>query len=111
MFTYAFVGNGNITTVTILFLLFNFGFGLRGPPAFHAALVASEGDDARASAVVTVAILLTTALGTAAAAPFIGYGLVSIAAPATFLSLSAVLTLAVASREVAECHARKTESN
>jgi hypothetical protein len=43
--------------------------------------------------------------------PTVVIGLVSIAAPATILSLSAVLTLAVASRAVAECHARKTESN
>ena len=95
MLAYAIVGEGNVTTVTCIFLLFNFGFGLRGPTGFHAALVASDGDDTRGAAIVTVAILLITAVGTAAVAPFITYGLVSIAAPAAVLSIAAALTLAV----------------
>jgi MFS family permease len=94
MFIYAMAGGGNLAWVTAIFVPLNMGLGLRGPPGFHAALVATGGDDARGSAIILVAILLTTAAGTAAAAPFIAHGLVSIAAPAAILSMAAVLALA-----------------
>ncbi|MDQ0474250.1 MFS transporter [Labrys wisconsinensis] len=94
MLAYALAGGGDIAVVIAIFLLLNLGLGLRGPPGFHAAIVAAEGDDARGAALVVVAILLATALGTAAVAPFIAGGLVSIAAGAAVLSVSAVLLLA-----------------
>jgi hypothetical protein len=93
MCIYAIDGGSNVVWVTLIFLPLNMGLGLRGPPGFHAALVATEGDDARGSAIILVAILLTTAAGTAATAPFIVQGLVSIAAPAAIFSIAAVLTL------------------
>jgi MFS transporter, DHA1 family, multidrug resistance protein len=96
MFIYAIAGGQNIVLMTMIFLPLNMGLGLRGPPGFHAALVASGGDDARGAAVILVAILLSTAAGTAAAAPFIVHGLVSIAAPAAIFSVAALLTLAAA---------------
>jgi hypothetical protein len=94
MFIYAIAGGDRIVVATIIFLPLNMGLGLRGPPGFHAALLATGGDDARGAAVILVAILLATAAGTAAAAPFIVQGLISIAAPAAIFSIAAVLTLA-----------------
>ncbi|ATB33205.1 MFS transporter [Melittangium boletus] len=89
---YALAGGGDTRWVTGLFFLLNMGLGLRGPPGFHAAIVAAE-DDARGAALLVVAILLTTALGTAAIAPFIVKGLVAIAAGGALLAVSAVLLL------------------
>jgi len=70
----------------------NVGLGLRGPPGFHRAVVAARGDDARGAALVVVAILGSTAAGTAIVAPFITHGLVPIAL-AAFVSSAAALAL------------------
>lgn len=95
MFAYALLGGENVLAVITLFVPINIGLGLRGPPGFHAALVATDGDDSRGAAIVVVAILLTTALGTAAAAPLIGRGLITIATAAAVLSSASVLILNV----------------
>ncbi len=94
MLIYAIAGGSNVLWVTVIFLPLNMGLGLRGPPGFHAALMATGGDDSRGSAIILVSILLITAVGTAAVAPFIARGLVSIAAPAAIFSIAAVLALA-----------------
>lgn len=94
MFIYALAGGSDVVAVTWIFLPLNMGLGLRGPPGFHAALVAAAGDDARGSAIILVSILLATAAGTAGVAPFISLGLVSIAAPAAIFSIAAVLAFA-----------------
>jgi len=109
MFAYAAAGGGNIIAVIAIFVPLNMGLGLRGPPGFHAALLATDGDDSRGAAVVVIAILLTTALGTAAAAPFITHGLIAIAAAAALLSFAAVLTLVIGSPKSASA-ARYQES-
>jgi MFS transporter, DHA1 family, multidrug resistance protein len=95
MCAYAAAGGRNLIAMTLMFLPINMGLGLRGPPGFHAALVATEGDDSRGAAVVVLAMLLTSAIGTAAVAPFILHGLISIAVAATILALAAVLVLVV----------------
>lgn len=90
--SYAVLGGGDIWVVIVLFLGLNAGFGLRGPPGFHAAIVAAK-DDARGAALVVVAILVAAALGTAVVAPFIGQGLVAIASGAAAFSCAAVIML------------------
>lgn len=89
---YALLGGEDTRVVTVLFLFVNAGLGLRGPPGFHAAIVAAD-DDARGAALLVIAILLTAALGTAAIAPFISAGLIAIAAGASTLSVTAVVIL------------------
>jgi hypothetical protein len=93
MLAYALLGGTDTLAVTIAFVPINLGLGLRGPPGFHRAVLAACGDDARGSALVVVAILATTALGTAAVAPFITLGLMPLAAAATVLTVAAVLLL------------------
>lgn len=93
MLAYALAGGANTLVVTALFVPFNLGLGFRGPPGFHRAVVASQGDDARGAALVVVAILGTTAAGTAAVAPFITLGLLPLALGAAVLVVGAVLLL------------------
>ena len=79
--------------VALLFVPLNAGLGLRGPPGFHRAVVAAQGDDARGAALVVVAILGSTAAGTAIVAPFITQGLVPIALAAFVLCAAALVLL------------------
>jgi DHA1 family bicyclomycin/chloramphenicol resistance-like MFS transporter len=95
MLGYALSSGTNVWGVTAIFLLFNIGLGLRGPPGFHRAVVASQGDDARGAALVVVAILLVTSLGTACVAPFITRGLVPLSAGAALISVAGVALLAL----------------
>ncbi len=95
MLGYALAGGVNTVSVTAIFLLFNVGLGLRGPPGFHRAVVAARGDDARGAALVIVAILLITSLGTACVAPFIERGLVPLSAGAALIAVAGVILLAV----------------
>jgi MFS family permease len=93
MLAYALAGGSAPLLVSILFIPINSGLGLRGPPGFYRAVIASHGDDARGSALVILAIMATTALGTAAVAPIIEYGLVPLAAAAFLLELAAAICL------------------
>ncbi|AWC24785.1 hypothetical protein CO731_04276 [Aminobacter sp. MSH1] len=95
MLAYALMGGANTLVVTALFVPFNLGLGFRGPPGFHRAVVASQGDDARGAALVVVAILGTTAAGTAAVAPFITLGLLPLAIAAAALVVAALLLIAL----------------
>jgi DHA1 family bicyclomycin/chloramphenicol resistance-like MFS transporter len=95
MLVYALLGGTDTGVVTALFVPINLGLGLRGPPGFHRAMLAAHGDDARAAALVVVAILVTTAAGTACVAPFITYGLLPLATAATVLVAVAMLLLRV----------------
>jgi predicted MFS family arabinose efflux permease len=75
MFAYALFGGREPWVIWLLFLPFNMGFGFRGPPAFYCALQASDGDDARASALVILYVMLITAAATALIAPLVSRGL------------------------------------
>jgi MFS family permease len=92
LLVYALLGGTDTRVVALLFVPLNVGLGLRGPPGFHRAVVAARGDDARGAALVVVAILGSTAAGTAIVAPFITHGLVPIAL-AAFVSCAAALVL------------------
>jgi predicted MFS family arabinose efflux permease len=94
MLGYALLGGTDTLMVTGCFLFVNGGLGLRGPPGFHAAIVAAQ-DDARGAALLIVAILLATSAGTALVAPFIGAGLVAIAAGGAALTTVACLILLI----------------
>jgi len=90
MLAYALAGGASALWVTALFVPVNTGLGLRGPPGFYRAVLAAKGDDARGSALVILAIMAATAIGTAAVAPFIEQGLVPLALGAFLLELAAV---------------------
>lgn len=95
MLAYALSGGRNIHIVTALFPLLNTGLALRGPAGFHRAIVAAKGDDARGAAIVIVAILLITSLGTAAVAPFIALGLPALAAGTALVEVSGLLAVLI----------------
>ena len=93
MLLYGLAGGASTLVITALFVPINSGLGLRGPPGFYRAVVASHGDDARGSALVILFIMAATALGTAAVAPFIEQGLAPLAAAAFGLELAALACL------------------
>ena len=90
---YALAGGTSAAVVTALWVAVNGGFGLRGPAGFLRAIVAAGGDDSRAAALVILAILSSTALGTVVVAPWITVGLVPVAAVASAFSLGSVAVL------------------
>ena len=90
---YALAGGTDPLALAALFVPVNLGLGFRGPPGFYRAVVAARGDDARGSALVLVAILTTTAAGTAVAAPFVTLGMAPLAAIAAAVSCASVLCL------------------
>lgn len=102
MLAYALAGGRNIQVVSALFPLLNTGLALRGPAGFHRAIVAARGDDARGAALVIVAILLTTSLGTAAVAPFIGQGLPALATGTALVAVAGLISLALPKLEMAK---------
>ncbi|MDC0068349.1 MFS transporter [Gammaproteobacteria bacterium] len=77
----------------ILFAVVNLGLGVRGPPGFYQAIIASGDNDARGAALVMLLIFATTSIGTALLAPFITLGLLPLAATAAAVSVSALVTL------------------
>ncbi|WP_439101068.1 MFS transporter [Congregibacter sp.] len=75
MLAYGFTGGREPWVIWVLFLPFNMGFGFRGPPGFYRSLQASDGDDARASALVILYVMLITAAATALISPLVASGL------------------------------------
>jgi MFS transporter, DHA1 family, multidrug resistance protein len=94
LLVYGLLGGNHPIALAILFAPVNAGLGFRGPPGFYRAIVAAGGDDARGAALVLLAILMTTALGTAAAAPFVTQGITPLAAIAAAISCGSLLCLA-----------------
>jgi MFS transporter, DHA1 family, multidrug resistance protein len=90
---YGLIGGTYPLALAILFAPVNLGLGLRGPPGFYRAIVAANGDDARGAALVLVAILSTTAIGTAVAAPFVILGIAPLAGIAAAVSCGSLLCL------------------
>jgi len=93
MLAFALAGGGDPLMITLLFVPINTGLGLRGPPGFYRAVIASAGDDARGSALVILFIMAATAIGTGLVAPFIELGLAPLATAGFLLQLSASLCL------------------
>jgi len=92
-FAYALAGGTSAVAITALFVPVNIGFGLRGPPGFFRAIVASHGDDARGSALVILGVLGIAALGTGLVSPWIEHGSVPVAGAALAFHVIAVLCL------------------
>lgn len=94
---YAVFGFNNPADLKYLFWVLNVGLGIRGGPGFVRALMAANGDDDRGSAMIILFITVTTALSSAAIAPFISYGLVGLTIGVILLELAALgLMLAIA---------------
>lgn len=93
LLAYALTGGRDMAVIIALFLPFNMGFGVRGPPGFYRALEASGGDDARASALVLLFVMLATAGGTALVAPVISLGLWPLALATLLLALAGIACL------------------
>jgi MFS transporter, DHA1 family, multidrug resistance protein len=92
---YALLGGRNPSALIPIWIVWNLGFGLRGPPGFLQAVIAARGDDARGSALVILAMLLVAASGAAVAAPFVASGLTGAAAVAAAIAVAAVGWLAL----------------
>ncbi|MFK8043765.1 MFS transporter [Congregibacter sp.] len=93
MLGYGFLGGREPWIIWLLFLPFNMGFGFRGPPGFYRSLQASDGDDARASALVILYVMLITAAATALISPFVASGLWPAALAASVLGGLSLLIL------------------
>ncbi|WP_404480342.1 MFS transporter [Novosphingobium sp. BL-52-GroH] len=92
-FAYALAGGTSVLAITLLFVPVNTGLGLRGPPGFFRAILASHGDDARGSALVILFVLAAAAAGTALVSPWIERGTVPVAAAALAFHVVSVLCL------------------
>lgn len=98
LFAYALAGGARLAVIVALFAIVNAGLGVRGAPGFHAAIVAAGADDARAAALVVLAVLATASGGTALTAPWIDGGLPVIAGAALTLILGGLAALALVPR-------------
>ena len=71
----------------------NLGLGLRGPPGFYQAVVASGNNDSRGAALLILFILGVAAIGTAAVSQFISLGLQPLSLASAFVSVSSLILL------------------
>ena len=90
---YALAGGREPLWLVPLFVPMNLGLGLRGPPGFYLAIVAADGDDARGSALLILAVMLAAALGTAIVAPMIERGLLPLAIASVAMSVISPIVL------------------
>lgn len=97
-FLYALSGGTSVLVITALFIPVNSGLGLRGPPGFFRAILASHGDDARGSGLVILFLLAASAIGTALVSPWIEEGTIPITGMALVFHLAAGACLLVLPR-------------
>ncbi|MEM7079646.1 MAG: MFS transporter [Pseudomonadota bacterium] len=71
--------------VWVLFAALNAGFGIRGPVGFFMAMVASDHNDAKATAIVMLSMFLVASLATAGVAPYISLGMLPAAFATTLI--------------------------
>ncbi len=93
IYLFATFGNNNPQWLWLLFAPVNLGLGLRGPPGFYQAVVASGENDSRGAALLILLILGVAALGTAAVAPLISLGLIPLSSAAACVAISSVIVL------------------
>ena len=93
LLAYACIGRGEPSDLKFLFWVLNVGLAVRGGPGFVRALSAAGGDDDRASALIILFITLTAALGTAAVAPFIPYGIIALTSAVVFIEICALMLM------------------
>ena len=74
-------------------MIFNLGFGIRGPVGFLRAIQAGGGDDERASSLTILAILIVASAATALLAPFLHHGLTLLAGASFLIELAGVALL------------------
>ncbi len=97
-FLYALSGGTSVLVITALFIPVNSGLGLRGPPGFFRAILASHGDDARGSGLVILFLLAASAIGTALVSPWIEEVTIPITGMALVFHLAAGACLLVLPR-------------
>lgn len=90
---YALAEGGSLYILVPMWVVVNFGFGIRGPIGFHRAITAARGDPSRAAAIVVAGILSIATLGTIAVAPYILVGLWPLTIASTIFSSLALLSL------------------
>ena len=88
-------GIRSIPLLWTLFALVNLGLGVRGPVGFYKALMAAGSNESRGSGLVVFFVMLVTAVGTAAVAPFIEVGLLPVAIVAAATAVASVLFLSL----------------
>ena len=93
IFVYSMVFDPVAEMIWFLFAFVNLGIGVRGPPGFYRAILASGDDDARGAALIMLSVFLTVALGTALLAPYITVGLAPLAGMACIVSFASLLAL------------------
>lgn len=90
---YGVVGGTALWALYALVVPFNAGLGLRGPPGFLHAILASKGGDDRASSLVIVLSMGAAAGATALVAPLLAFGLIAPACASAAFTLGALALL------------------
>ncbi|MFK3781327.1 MFS transporter [Agrobacterium sp. NPDC089420] len=90
---YALAEGNSFSILVPMWVLVNFGFGIRGPIGFHRAIIAARGDPSRAAAIVVAAILGIATFGTIAVAPFILVGLLPLTITSSIFSTLALVSI------------------
>jgi len=93
LYLFSVFGNGDPRWFWLLFAPVNLGLGLRGPPGFYQAIVATGDNDSRGAALLILLILGVAAGGTAIVAPFISLGPAPLSSVAAIVAVSSVIIL------------------